>query len=185
MHSSSTEHASIGNFLYAPRPVKPLKLHLGRIESIAETLYATERARGEGEKGGKDALPPGISTKMSALALASPTSQAAIDAHDGSIRELVCLGVPVDMVQRVQSPPVSPVPPNWMQERVEEGPDTVDPFPYAEGVGAGEGSRREGEFRVHKQIEYKTVHRGAPRISVDLYEQVKPKDQRKLRPRST
>lgn len=39
------------------------------------------------------------------------------------------LKVPEDEMQRVQSPPVSPVPPTWAEEMVEGGPDTTDPFP--------------------------------------------------------
>lgn len=158
-------------FLHAPAPQRPLAVHLERIEGSLKRISTLAI-----DKKPTDC----VEETLAHLTInASPTQeQSHIDLHNLAIRHQVYLGVPVDMVQRIQSPPVSPVPPNWMQENVEAGPECTDPFPDAKGCAVPEETLKHvNEFEVDRKIEYRNVQHGAPRISVDFYK--KPEETKK------
>lgn len=82
------------------------------------------------------------------------------------------LEVPEDEMQRVQSPPVSPVPPDWADEMVEGGPDATDPFPLPHldqsCILTPRGGRKasDSEFVV---VRLKERQQGQVPITVDMY----------------
>lgn len=102
--------------------------------------------------------------------------------HDASPALLNCLQVhpllslPFDVAQRAQSPPISPVPPGWLEERPESGPALVDPFPLCHRSPSNEMEQihiknREGreEALMVKHKKERKSDKSLPTITVDEY----------------
>lgn len=86
------------------------------------------------------------------------------------------LTLPVDLAQRAQSPPISPIPPRWLEERPESGPALGNPFPLSHRSPLDEVERicikgidGEGATLVVKHVKERKSDGSLPTITVDEY----------------
>lgn len=86
------------------------------------------------------------------------------------------LSLPVDLAQRAQSPPISPIPPNWLEERPESGPSLVNPFPLSHRSPMDKmewihikGIEGENETLTVKHKKERKSDGSLPTITVDEY----------------